>query len=153
MRLLPRHEPREPSTTQAAPSVEATSTSPNDGHDPCGDSQDRPPGSTGLWPSDFTYDSEGKVEEGPVVLSPGRERSKAERPAPALDARRRTARAPKRNMDYWAPKFQANIARDRRNDEALASAGWLVVRIWEHEQVMDAADRVQEAVRQRLAEA
>lgn len=56
---------------------------------------------------------------------------------------------PKRNLDYWVPKLEANVARDRRVDEALASDGWAVVRVWEHEDVAAAADRIADAVRER----
>jgi len=48
---------------------------------------------------------------------------------------------PRSNVDYWRPKFEANVARDRRADDALAQDGWLVIRVWEHE-VDDAVDRV-----------
>lgn len=54
---------------------------------------------------------------------------------------------PKRNTDYWAPKLAANVARDRRNDAGLVGDGWLVVRVWEHEAVDEAADRIEIAVR------
>ena len=50
--------------------------------------------------------------------------------------------APARNGDWWAAKLDANVARDRRNDAALAAAGWRVVRVWEHEDPVTAADRV-----------
>lgn len=49
---------------------------------------------------------------------------------------------PKTNRDYWVPKLEANVARDRRVDATLAAAGWHVLRIWEHEQTDVAADRV-----------
>lgn len=52
------------------------------------------------------------------------------------------ATAPKANAEYWAAKFDRNVARDRRNDAALAAAGWTVVRVWEHEDPRQAADRV-----------
>lgn len=42
-------------------------------------------------------------------------------------------RAPKTRAEYWSPKIDANIARDRRNDEALHASGWHVCRLWEHE--------------------
>jgi DNA mismatch endonuclease (patch repair protein) len=42
---------------------------------------------------------------------------------------------PKSNRDYWVPKLAANVERDRRVDAALGEAGWVVVRIWEHEDV------------------
>ena len=54
---------------------------------------------------------------------------------------------PSRNGAWWAAKLNANAARDRRNDAALAAAGWLVVRVWEHEHSSDAADRVEAALR------
>jgi DNA mismatch endonuclease, patch repair protein len=49
---------------------------------------------------------------------------------------------PASNADYWVPKLANNVARDRRVDEALAAAGWTVVRVWEHESAIAAADRV-----------
>lgn len=49
---------------------------------------------------------------------------------------------PKANRDWWQQKLSANVDRDRRNDAALSDADWQVVRIWEHEPVEDAVDRV-----------
>ena len=40
---------------------------------------------------------------------------------------------PSTNNRYWASKLAANVARDRQQDSLLSSAGWLVIRIWEHE--------------------
>ncbi len=40
--------------------------------------------------------------------------------------------SPKRNYQFWAAKLAANVARDRRVDEALRRLGWKVVRVWEH---------------------
>ena len=57
--------------------------------------------------------------------------------------------SPKSNTSYWGPKLGANVARDRRNDDGLSAAGWLVVRIWEHEDVDEAVARVIEAVTAR----
>lgn len=59
------------------------------------------------------------------------------------------ASTPKRNLEYWLPKLQANVERDRRVDDALEAEGWLVVRLWEHEAVEVAADRIEGAVRPR----
>lgn len=56
--------------------------------------------------------------------------------------------APKSNTAYWSPKLAANVARDRRVDVALETEGWTVLRVWEHESVAEAADRVQMALRQ-----
>lgn len=57
---------------------------------------------------------------------------------------------PKRNRDYWVPKFRKNAERDRRVDAALTSEGWHVIRTWEHEAAQEAADRIEAAVRRRL---
>ncbi|MFC4827599.1 very short patch repair endonuclease [Agromyces aurantiacus] len=57
------------------------------------------------------------------------------------------ATIPKRNTDYWAPKLLRNIERDRETDRALHSAGWTVLRYWEHEDVDAVAASVIEAVR------
>lgn len=53
---------------------------------------------------------------------------------------------PKNNALWWAKKLAGNVARDRDTDARLAAAGWTVVRVWEHEDPVAAADRVQEAV-------
>ena len=39
----------------------------------------------------------------------------------------------KRNREYWIEKIEENIARDKRNDELLKTAGWSVVHFWEKE--------------------
>lgn len=54
---------------------------------------------------------------------------------------------PKANADYWQAKFARNVARDRADDEALRSAGWKVLRVWEHEDPAEAAGRVEAALR------
>ena len=51
-------------------------------------------------------------------------------------------RAPQVNQDYWLPKLQRNMERDREVSEALRAAGWSVVRVWEHETPVLAADRI-----------
>ncbi|WP_062994689.1 very short patch repair endonuclease [Nocardia mikamii] len=56
---------------------------------------------------------------------------------------------PKNNAQWWAEKLAGNVARDRDTDARLAAAGWLVVRVWEHENSVAAADRVQSALSQR----
>ncbi|EGD23694.1 DNA mismatch endonuclease Vsr [Prescottella equi ATCC 33707] len=57
------------------------------------------------------------------------------------------ATSPKNNAQWWADKLAANVVRDRDTDTRLADAGWTVVRIWEHEDPTEAADRVQAALR------
>lgn len=59
--------------------------------------------------------------------------------------------SPRSNAPYWQAKLDRNVARDRRNDEQLRAAGWLVVRVWEHEEPGRAAERVEAAVRACLA--
>ncbi|WP_348538790.1 very short patch repair endonuclease [Streptomyces atroolivaceus] len=51
-------------------------------------------------------------------------------------------RQPNVNGGYWGPKLERNVSRDRAADEALRSAGWTVVRVWEHETPESAAKRI-----------
>ena len=46
---------------------------------------------------------------------------------------------PKSNRAWWKEKLDGNVARDLRNDKALVELGWLPVRVWEHEDLHDAA--------------
>ncbi len=61
-------------------------------------------------------------------------------------------RRPARNSGYWSPKIERNIARDRRNDEALTAAGWQVLRFWEHEDPEVVLAAVERAVRGHAAD-
>ena len=38
---------------------------------------------------------------------------------------------PKSNVDYWRQKFEKNVERDSRKEEALVVLGWTVHTIWE----------------------
>lgn len=49
---------------------------------------------------------------------------------------------PKANRAWWMSKLDANRLRDRNTNRALRSAGWRVVRVWEHENPSKAADRI-----------
>nr|WP_281258068.1 very short patch repair endonuclease [Nocardia fluminea] len=49
---------------------------------------------------------------------------------------------PKNNAQWWADKLAGNVARDRATDLALTAAGWVVVRVWEHEDPHAAAERI-----------
>jgi DNA mismatch endonuclease, patch repair protein len=40
---------------------------------------------------------------------------------------------PKSRPEFWLPKFEKNVARDRLVTRTLRKAGWKVVRIWECE--------------------
>lgn len=55
--------------------------------------------------------------------------------------------APKANAAFWRQKVEANRARDLDTDLRLKQLGWVVLRVWEHEDV-DAAlvRRIQELV-------
>jgi DNA mismatch endonuclease (patch repair protein) len=41
--------------------------------------------------------------------------------------------APVHNAGYWEAKLGRNVERDVQVTRALEEAGWIVVRIWEHE--------------------
>lgn len=43
------------------------------------------------------------------------------------------ARLPKSRVDYWQPKLEKNVARDKEHFAALVEAGWDVLVIWECE--------------------
>ena len=49
----------------------------------------------------------------------------------------------KANAKFWADKIARNKERDRDTNQRLAEAGWTVVRIWEHEDPVEAADKIQ----------
>ncbi len=57
---------------------------------------------------------------------------------------------PKANTGYWVPKLARNVARDQENDRRLESAGWQVVRVWEHTSLDVAVNDVLQAL-QRAA--
>jgi DNA mismatch endonuclease (patch repair protein) len=54
---------------------------------------------------------------------------------------------PKRNRDFWITKLRTNVERDRRNEAQLTARGWTVLRIWEHEDPIVAADTIEGALR------
>ncbi|EEN86307.1 very short patch repair endonuclease [Rhodococcus sp. KB6] len=53
---------------------------------------------------------------------------------------------PKNNAQWWTDKLAANVVRDRDTDARLAEQGWTVIRVWEHEDPLVAAERVQKAL-------
>jgi DNA mismatch endonuclease, patch repair protein len=59
--------------------------------------------------------------------------------------------APKNNAEWWQAKLQANVERDRRQTAQLEAAGWTVLRVWEHEDATEGADRVVAVYRTLLA--
>ena len=56
-------------------------------------------------------------------------------------------RTPKTNPEFWDSKIEVNRCRDRDTNRRLTEAGWCVIRVWEHEAIEEAADRVEAAVR------
>lgn len=57
---------------------------------------------------------------------------------------------PKANEHFWRAKILANIERDADTNDRLRDHGWLVVRVWEHEDPAAAAKRIARRVRSRL---
>jgi DNA mismatch endonuclease (patch repair protein) len=55
---------------------------------------------------------------------------------------------PARNSEYWTAKLERNLARDRRYDKLLAEAGWTVVRIWEHQDPLEAAGQIEDLLQE-----
>ena len=49
------------------------------------------------------------------------------------------------NPGYWLSKIQGNVARDRRSDDALRSAGWTVLRYWESD-ILRSVDAIADAI-------
>lgn len=56
---------------------------------------------------------------------------------------------PSSNKQFWRQKLNANMARDKRVTKSLKSAGWHVLRLWEHE-VTKSADKVALKIVQRF---
>ena len=56
----------------------------------------------------------------------------------------RYAYTPKSRIEFWTKKFAQNVARDRKNEEALRNLGWRVLVIWE------CTTRDEEAVKRHL---
>lgn len=50
----------------------------------------------------------------------------------------------KANADYWHAKILQNRSRDLDTDERLRTAGWTVLRFWEHQPAAEAASQILE---------
>jgi len=57
--------------------------------------------------------------------------------------------SPRTNPGYWIPKIARNRERDIRIDDLLTRAGWLPIRVWEHEEFDQVVPKVVSAVRRR----
>ena len=53
---------------------------------------------------------------------------------------------PKQNAEFWRQKIEANQLRDVDTNERLRSMGWTVLRFWEHESPIKAAETVEQMV-------
>ena len=62
-------------------------------------------------------------------------------------------RPARRNEEFWREKIVQNRERDEQTTELLQQAGWLVVRVWEHEDPVPAALRIHEIVSMRWRDA
>lgn len=56
---------------------------------------------------------------------------------------------PVNNAEFWRQKIGHNVERDRETDQRLTEAGWRVIRIWEHEPIDAAVERVTAAIESR----
>ena len=59
--------------------------------------------------------------------------------------------SPKANADWWRQKLERNRERDRDTDQRLLVQGWLPMRVWEHEDMAEAAVYVAGVVHRRRA--
>ncbi|MGI8480752.1 MAG: very short patch repair endonuclease [Chthoniobacterales bacterium] len=57
---------------------------------------------------------------------------------------------PKSRTEFWLPKFEKNIARDRLVTRTLRRAGWRVIRVWECQlssaQALRSVNRIERAL-------
>lgn len=53
------------------------------------------------------------------------------------------------NAKFWADKVEGTRTRDRDTDRRLSEAGWESVRVWEHEDPLEAARRIRVIVTAR----
>ena len=61
----------------------------------------------------------------------------------------RCYKAPKSNKEYWLPKIERNVQRDKGQNRFLRKEVWSVIRIWEHEITAD-LDRVIKKILNKL---
>ncbi len=58
-------------------------------------------------------------------------------------------RLPTANRLYWEAKVARNMQRDSDTQHAFERAGWLVIVVWEHENMSQAAQQIAEVVASR----
>lgn len=49
---------------------------------------------------------------------------------------------PRANADWWRTKIRGNVERDRATTSELLARGWRVVRVWDHQPLLDACAQV-----------
>lgn len=57
----------------------------------------------------------------------------------------------KKNSEWWESKLRRNVERDKQTAAALVAVGWRVLRVWEHESPISAADRVERTFRKGMS--
>lgn len=57
--------------------------------------------------------------------------------------------APQVNRSYWGPKLARNVSRDAETAAALTAFGWQTLRVWEHEDPVEAAAQVRDVLAQQ----
>jgi len=60
-------------------------------------------------------------------------------------------RAPASNRQFWSDKVARNLARDAETAATFEAAGWLLVVVWEHDDVATSATHIAHVVRERRA--
>ena len=53
---------------------------------------------------------------------------------------------PKHNAEFWRQKIETNRLRDADTNSRLLDAGWTVLRFWEHQSPIEAAETVAQTV-------
>lgn len=53
---------------------------------------------------------------------------------------------PKQNAEFWWQKIEANRLRDADTKSRLLDAGWTVLRFWEHQSPIEAAEAIAQTV-------
>jgi DNA mismatch endonuclease, patch repair protein len=56
---------------------------------------------------------------------------------------------PKTNSAFWRTKIETNRVRDTNTDSRMRESDWEVIRVWTHEPVNEAADRIARVVEER----
>lgn len=56
------------------------------------------------------------------------------------------------NRDFWIPKIEGNMQRDRRVNKELDDLGWKVIRFWEKHEVLKDIDECVKKVKQLITE-